>query len=69
MALITRSITFPEELLAEIDELANKKYTNRSEMFRRIYLEWKKQNAKLAIFEKIFQQQGLTIGEEESPSV
>jgi metal-responsive CopG/Arc/MetJ family transcriptional regulator len=39
--LITRSISMPEEIFGEIDNVAEGWYTNRSQAFIRIYQEWK----------------------------
>lgn len=41
MAIISRSITMPEELFKEIDATAARMYTNRSQLIIRVWQEWK----------------------------
>jgi metal-responsive CopG/Arc/MetJ family transcriptional regulator len=41
-------IALPEDVLKEIDELADKNYSNRSHTIVRIWLEWKTLKNKLA---------------------
>lgn len=40
MALITRSISFPEDILKELDDIAVGWHTNRSHAIIRIIQEW-----------------------------
>lgn len=41
MSKITRSVSFPEKILAEIDRQAETWYCDRSQAITRIYQEWK----------------------------
>ena len=41
MTIITRSVTMPEELMTEIDEVARQMYTNRSQLLIRVWQEWR----------------------------
>ncbi len=43
MAIVTKSIAMPEELFEEMDKVAARLYTNRSQLIVRVWQEWKAQ--------------------------
>jgi len=43
---ISRSVTMPEDVMAEIDQTAEKLATSRSELLRRAWLHWRTHNTR-----------------------